>query len=448
MQKSVKILTLLFLFVLVSFFSLTHAATFGVSPTKTLQSGLVGYWTLDGKDTVWTSSSAATTLDKSGNGKTGTLTSMTQSIATVAGKIGQGLNFDGTNDYVSVGNVSSSVKTVAFWMKTTNTTKKIIDLNATATIEVSSGTITANSFTSPTIYVNGAVTSTVAANIWYYVTITTGTDINASAVDIGRISSGYFPGVLDDVRMYSRALSAAEVEQLYKIGIAKFSVSPTKTLQSGLVGYWTLDGKDTIWTSSSAATTLDKSGGGNTGTLGSMTQSIATVAGKIGQGLNFDGTNDYVAIGDVLDLVGNDLTLAGWFNIKTCTNNGGGIVKLSAAGNYRLITDNFGCVMEFGIRNTANTFQTFNSLGNLSLNKWVHVVATLVDATGSAVIYIDGVQNNTNTFTITRGDTAQPLEIGRNSNNSTFFNGPIDDVRIYNRALTAAEVMQLYNTTR
>lgn len=194
------------------------SAKFGISPTKPLQSGLVGWWTMDGNDTVWTSATAATTLDKSGNGKTGTLTNMNQALAPVPGKTGQGLNFDGVDEYVTAGNVSSSVKTVSFWMKTTNTTKKIIDLNATATIETSGGTITANNFTSPTIYVNGAVSSTITANTWYHVAITTDTAINANAVDIGRISTGYFPGVIDDVRLYNRALSAGEITQLYNLG--------------------------------------------------------------------------------------------------------------------------------------------------------------------------------------------------------------------------------------
>ena len=65
-----------------------------------IQSGLVGYWTFDGKDTSWTNSTTATTLDKSGNGNTGTLTNMLQSTAPVPGKIGQALKFDGSSGYV------------------------------------------------------------------------------------------------------------------------------------------------------------------------------------------------------------------------------------------------------------------------------------------------------------------------------------------------------------
>ncbi|MFZ2300226.1 MAG: LamG domain-containing protein [Candidatus Moraniibacteriota bacterium] len=151
--------------------------------------------------------------DTSGNGKNGTLTN---GPTAAIGKTGQALDFDGTNDYISVGNVGS-INSVSFWMKADGTTKKIIDLNGTAYVEVSSGTITATGFTSPTIYVDGAVASTIDTD-WHHVVITTSSTITASAVDIGKVSSGYFDGRLDDVRMYSRALSASEIQTLYRSG--------------------------------------------------------------------------------------------------------------------------------------------------------------------------------------------------------------------------------------
>lgn len=178
-----------------------------------LSCGLVGYWTFDGKDVP-----NGRVNDVSGNGKHANLVNIATSTFYVPGKVGQAFNFDGVDDYITAGSVSSAVNSVSFWIKATNTTKKILDLNGTASIEVSSGTITANNFTGATIYVNGAVSSTITANKWYFVTVTTGTAINASAVDIGRISSGYFSGAIDDVRMYNRALSAREVGQLYSVG--------------------------------------------------------------------------------------------------------------------------------------------------------------------------------------------------------------------------------------
>src|SRR3990167_7317139 len=209
-------------------------ATVNASTNALNTNGLVGQWSFDGKQTVWTSSSAATTLDTSGNNYTGTLTNMSRATSPTEGKIGQAIDFGGTNQYVSVGAGYNGVKSVSFWIKPDSTTKKIIDLNGTANIEVVAQTIAANGFTSPTIYVDGAVSSIIDTN-WHFVTITTGTSINASAVDIGRVSSGYFDKKLDDVRFYSSALSTTEVASLYNAGgPVAAAIPPSWSCGSGL----------------------------------------------------------------------------------------------------------------------------------------------------------------------------------------------------------------------
>jgi hypothetical protein len=156
--------------------------------------------------------------DSSGQGNNGNLYGAT---TTVAGKIGQALSFNGSTSYIS-GPTYNGVMTVSFWMKPNTTTQQILSLNATlASTSVSSGTISANNFTSPTIYVDGAVSSTVSNTNWHFIAITTGTAINASAITIGKTATGYYGGSLDDVRIYNRALSAAEVLQLYRLGTTK-----------------------------------------------------------------------------------------------------------------------------------------------------------------------------------------------------------------------------------
>ncbi|MEA3495203.1 MAG: hypothetical protein U9R42_04120, partial [Bacteroidota bacterium] len=90
------------------------------------------------------------------------------------------LEFDGTNDYVDIGTGPTIVKTVEFWVNPATTTEDCIDLNGSEYIEISSGTLTANGFTSPTIYVNGAVSTSVSASVWQHVAVTTTTLINAS----------------------------------------------------------------------------------------------------------------------------------------------------------------------------------------------------------------------------------------------------------------------------
>ncbi|MCK5062091.1 DUF2341 domain-containing protein, partial [Candidatus Parcubacteria bacterium] len=183
--------------------------------------GLVGYWSLDGQDMDWASTTAEA-LDRSGQANHGDVNGAKAAI----GKVGQGLGFDGDDDYVDIGNVYNGIKTVNFWIKAGGLTKKIIDLNGTADIEVVSGTITANNL-SNTIYVDGAVSSAIDTD-WHHIAIATGTAINANAVDIGRIGAGYFNGILDEVRVYNRALSADEIAEQYRVGARKFQIDPSK----------------------------------------------------------------------------------------------------------------------------------------------------------------------------------------------------------------------------
>ena len=169
---------------------------------------------MDGPDTL------TNIADKSGQGDTGNLIHGGSGTTTAPGKVGQALTFDGVNDYVTLGASYNGVQSVAFWIQvsTSTTLQKILDLNGTATVTIDSGTLNGNNFTSPTRYVDGAAASAINDTNWHHVAITTGTGINASAMDIGRISAAYLGGSLDDVRVYSRALSAAEVLQLYNLG--------------------------------------------------------------------------------------------------------------------------------------------------------------------------------------------------------------------------------------
>jgi hypothetical protein len=148
-------------------------------------------------------------------------TSALSSITRTPGRIGQAISFNGVNASTTIGNVSASVKSVAFWVKVATSTAQanIIDLNGSgANIEIVNGVVTANGFTTPTIYVDGAVTSTLNNKNWHHVVVTTGTNVNASNMNLGVVGNGYFGGTLDDLRVYSKALSASEVTRLYGLG--------------------------------------------------------------------------------------------------------------------------------------------------------------------------------------------------------------------------------------
>ncbi len=316
-------------------------------------SGLVGWWTLNGKDTNWNTN---TTNDVSGNGNTGTLVSMSTTTSPVLGKLGQALNFNGTSQYVNIPSPAGSVLdatstfSVAAWVKVHShvANDRIVEKYWASSYElginnsgsgdgfafdVGYGTIATNHNGIPIdqwvhvvgtydglnidLYENGVLTGTAT---------TTPQTGSGAAVTIGSTAGGgnYFNGQIDDVRIYSRALSASDVMQLYKQGQAKGAASPVNSLTNGLIGYWTMDGKTTTWTGPYTGTTADASGNGNTGTLTNMGMATSTVAGKLGQALNFNSVNQYI---DLNNPSAYDLTAGGKMTISTWVNTGPYIIN-------------------------------------------------------------------------------------------------------------------------
>ena len=415
-------------------------------PSEMSASGLVGYWTFDGADY----SSATVITDKSGNSHSGTLTN---SPTKTTGRWGQALDFPGSNQYVSVGTVYNGVKTVSFWIWADNTTKNIIDLNATATIDVSSGTIQGNNFTSPTIYVDGIASSTPTIDTasWHFVAITTGTGINASAVDIGRISTGYFDGRLDDVRMYSSELSASAVYQLYTAGNAKVNAPSEDPLSQSLRGYWKLDtGSGTSATDSS----------GNSNTL-SMTGSPSWTTGNIGPyALDFSGSGQYLFVASpssALDFAdGASFTITGWFNRDTFANDH---TILSTKSGQSTESDGYiayiddatdQLIIRFDENGTTDA-RTFTSTSTFTATGWHHFALSWNESAPDAILYIDGKPDGSGSGTAfaSMGDLSNTnaFYIGAETDAGNPFDGKLDDIRIYGYALSADQVKKIYNTT-
>lgn len=254
------------------------AAALGAKTTGYLSEGLVGYWKMD--------ESSGNAADSSGNGLTLTNNS---SVAYAGGKFGNSAQGDGTADYLNTASTISGIQTVSFWANTPDTTNYFINLiNSSAYITSSSGTISATGFTSPSVYVNGVLNGTLTASTWNHIVVTTGTGINANAFAVGLTNDGsnHFltnTSKIDDVRVYSRAISGKEIRDLYNFA-------------PGPVGYWNFE-------EGSGSTTNDYSGNNNSGTITSSHTFTADTA-NVGSAKTYDGLDITIPNGITVNMWG------------------------------------------------------------------------------------------------------------------------------------------------
>jgi len=211
-------------------------------------------------------------------------------------------------------------------------------------------------------------------------------------------------------------------------------------INSGLVGYWKFD-------KGSGNIAVDSSGNGNNGTL---INSPAWVDGVFGKALSFDGASNYVQIPDSssLDVTAN-VTVAAWVYPRAYVDNAGDnphIVSRCAANGQSIylfgIYPNSHKIM-YAVCGTGNTLVQ-SSAANLTLNAWTYLAITY---NGSYVsLYINGTFNSGYAQSGPIQTTSNRLTIGCNSYPVTtyaYFNGTIDEVRIYNRTLSQQEIQEI-----
>lgn len=218
-----------------------------------------------------------------------------------------------------------------------------------------------------------------------------------------------------------------------RISLILLSYGPIKPayadITTGLVGWWKFD-------EGTGATTIDSSGSGNTGTL---TNSPTWTSGKTKNALSFDGSN-YVTMGNVLNLTAQ-ITVSVWVNASSWAGNWPMIVAKDVNVAYLLMQndDVGGSKMGFRI-GAAGAPNTANGSTDLNINQWYHVAGTYDGTT--IKIYVNGILDGSQARAGSIPTSANALQIG--GYGGLVFTGKIDDVRIYNRALSAQEIYTLY----
>jgi hypothetical protein len=161
-------------------------------------------------------------------------------------------------------------------------------------------------------------------------------------------------------------------------------------------------------------------------------------AGRRGVGLNFDGTDDYVDCGTNSSIrPTGDMSVEAWIKADEWGNDGTIIKKR----NSYFLDINDGVEFRFYLYGLSDT-NVFISVAGYNLNEWIHLVGTYNGS--NIMLYVNGIEKKSDNSTGSIDLTAYNVLIGRSEGSNDYFNGQIDQVRIYNRALSAEEIKQLY----
>ena len=252
-------------------------------------------------------------------------------------------------------------------------------------------------------------------------------------------------GLLSYTTYYVRAYATNIVGTAYgnQLSFTTRGVPPT----NGLVAYYPFNGNAN-----------DASGNGNNGTVNGATLSTDRF-GKLNSAYSFNGISDFIEIPPSTSINTanmNNISISVWVNVNKF-NGYNRIVNMSnKTDNINLdMAVNNGGVGDPTVNNKI-VFQNYTGFGNdnpivwdkdtTALHNWYHVVAIMDFVNKTAYLYVNGNLVTSYTGTIATRPNNPYLDIGRPVLFPTWlsFDGIIDDIRIYNRSLSSAEILQLF----
>jgi hypothetical protein len=423
--------------------------------------------------------------DVSANANNGTLQG--GAAWTASGKYGNAILFNGTNGYVNVANAPSlqlaSALTLEAWInpsllngvwrdviyKANDNYYLVADSTSSKPATGGStfggalfgtGALTTNTWThlagtydgiTVRLYVNGVQVSSRAQ--------TGPIAVSANPLQIGgdSVYGQYFQGSIDEVRVYNRALSAAEIQVDRNTPITTSTPTPTPTSTPtatptptasptatptstptptatpsvGLMAAYSFnEGSGTI--------VRDASGNGNNGTP--QGGASWTASGRFGNAISFNGTNAYVNVPSSTSLqLTSAMTLEAWINPSLISGVWCDVIY-KGTDNYYLEADS----TNGKPATRATTGGALFGTGALTTNTWTHLAGTYDGTT--LRLYVNGMQVSSRAQTGPITVSTNPLQIGGDSFYGQYFQGTIDEVRVYSRPLSAAAIQSDMNT--
>ncbi|NTW33158.1 MAG: hypothetical protein HGB12_11120, partial [Bacteroidetes bacterium] len=298
------------------------------------------------------------------------------------------------------------------------------------------------------LYINGILATSSTSSRSLSNTKKVGLCIGAEDQGSSGIAN-YFNGSMDEVGIWNRALTLTEISNLYNSGAGNTmiilpptvtSINPTSVINNatqpitsiggtnfgtemGLVGLWHLNGNST-----------DSSGNSNNGTNTNITYGT----GKFGQGANFNGSSSKINCGTGITINGNScFTFSLWAKVNAFQSQD--FFSYNINGTYDIKIQPYPGHVYFQRDDYYVDYTGFSDVTNF------HLFTMTYDGTYIKA-YIDGSQvgsqvSSTGSYTASN----KTFYIGARTDNSMYFNGIIDEVRLYNRALSVTEIQALYN---
>ncbi|MFP4514824.1 MAG: LamG domain-containing protein [Parcubacteria group bacterium] len=281
-----------------------------------------------------------------------------------------------------------------------------------------------------TMYINGEQQGTVGNG--------SGFEDSVFSLEIGKYSASYplWDGLIDDVKIYNRILSEAEIQSLYDSYEPKISAG---SLNKGLILDMPLTLKYTKDETSGSEIMTDKTPYSNDG------QNYGATISE--EGADFDGVDDYLKISHDASLnTQEEITISSWFLTRTNSSGHMNIIgkKYSTAWELNIVNND----LYFNVNIGGNFYSYFLRKDDIvTENTWNHALFTYNSNDGVAKLYFNNVLVDSRNVAGLIGVNTHEVEIGHRES-SLLWNGKISNVRIYNRALSETEVKSLYDKGR
>ena len=389
------------------------------------------------------------------------------------GKFGGAAHFNGSNSKIDLNNLGlkgAAERTISAWVN-------VSSLSGAITIYQHGAASNGQRFgfaidTAGKVYVEyynrDAITSAshISVNTWYHLAVTynggvietaTNTQIyvNGSAVSMSSTGSQtgaantsdsnygigyrrdsnaqYFNGKIDQLRIFNKSLSSSEITSLYDE-----TASTVESLDP--LGNSTTDTLQVLGDSSCLALyKFDNNGDDKSGNYNATETDIQYAAGKYDQGADFNGSTSRITYSS--GMYNNNSSHSESFWVKLNSYAANEMLIWSGDDNLRINSDG---TIKYRRYSLSEGSRDIDSSTALSTGQWYHIVTTYDTSSGSA-LYINGVSEGTNSSTANVDSTSGDYGImHRADNNTSHSDGVADQLRIFNKALSASEVTTLF----